>query len=192
MSTRRAHYLARLGIAVYERRPTAAAGPEPDAHAVPEPAPSPLATDAWVELAARVAACTRCALHRGRTQTVFGVGRRDAEIMVIGEAPGAEEDRQGEPFVGRAGQLLNAMLHAIGFPRDEVYIANILKCRPPNNRDPSPEETGRCTEYLREQIDLVAPRALLIGKSPHRSSTRIAAQRSPRCAPRPTAARTRP
>jgi DNA polymerase len=119
------------------------------------------AADAWADLAARVAGCTRCALHRGRRQTVFGVGRRDAELMIVGEAPGAEEDRQGEPFVGRAGQLLNAMLRAIGFPREQVYIANILKCRPPNNRDPSLEEIGLCTEYLRQQIALVAPRALL-------------------------------
>jgi uracil-DNA glycosylase family 4 len=89
--------------------------------------------------------------------------------MVIGEAPGAEEDRQGEPFVGRAGQLLNAMLRAIGLARGDVYIANILKCRPPNNRDPTPEETALCTEYLDRQIELVAPRALL-------SVGRIAAQ----------------
>jgi uracil-DNA glycosylase family 4 len=119
------------------------------------------AAEAWRALEARVSVCTRCALHRGRTQTVFGVGRRDAELMVIGEAPGAEEDRQGEPFVGRAGQLLNAMLRAIGFARGDVYIANILKCRPPNNRDPSPEEAAVCTEYLGQQIELVRPRALL-------------------------------
>jgi DNA polymerase len=115
----------------------------------------------WDRLAAEVRACTRCALHRGRTQTVFGVGRRDAELLVIGEAPGADEDRQGEPFVGRAGQLLNAMLRAIGLPRHEVYIANILKCRPPNNRDPQPEEASACTPYLARQIALVRPRAIL-------------------------------
>jgi DNA polymerase len=184
VSSRRQQYLARIGISVFELRrgpvdlepcagPALPAAQEsvdrpdvdrpdvdrPDNAA--RPAPSASTTDPWVDLSARVAACTRCALHRGRTQTVFGVGRRDAELMVIGEAPGAEEDRQGEPFVGRAGQLLNAMLRAIRLPREQVYIANILKCRPPHNRDPSPEETGLCTEYLSEQIELVAPLALL-------------------------------
>jgi DNA polymerase len=105
--------------------------------------------------------CTRCGLHATRTQTVFGVGRRDAELMIIGEAPGAEEDRQGEPFVGPAGQLLNAMLRAIKLRREDVYIANILKCRPPHNRDPSPEEASTCTPYLNRQIDLLRPRVIL-------------------------------
>jgi DNA polymerase len=115
----------------------------------------------WEALAREVSACTRCELHRGRTQTVFGVGRRDADLLIIGEAPGAEEDRQGEPFVGRAGILLNAMLRAINFDRGDVYIANILKCRPPANRDPKPEETAQCTPYLERQIELLAPRAAL-------------------------------
>ena len=115
----------------------------------------------WEQLALAVRDCTRCGLHRGRTQTVFGVRRRDADLMIIGEAPGAEEDRQGEPFVGRAGQLLNAMLTAIGFAREEVYIANILKCRPPNNRDPQPSEQATCTPYLDRQIALIEPKAIL-------------------------------
>jgi DNA polymerase len=115
----------------------------------------------WATLAATVRDCTLCPLHATRTQTVFGVGRRDAQLLVIGEAPGADEDRQGEPFVGRAGQLLNAMLHAIGHERAAVYIANILKCRPPNNRDPQPEEALRCTPYLEQQIALIAPRVIL-------------------------------
>jgi DNA polymerase len=115
----------------------------------------------WTTLAGEVSVCTRCELHRGRTQTVFGVGRRDARLLVVGEAPGAEEDRQGEPFVGRAGILLNAMLRAIGLARGDVYIANILKCRPPGNRDPKPEETAECTPYLERQIELIAPRAAL-------------------------------
>jgi DNA polymerase len=89
------------------------------------------------------------------------VGNRNAEWMVIGEAPGAEEDKQGEPFVGRAGQLLNAMLRAIGLPREQVFIANILKCRPPSNRDPQPEEVAQCLPYLEQQIALVKPRILL-------------------------------
>jgi DNA polymerase len=119
------------------------------------------ASASWDELADRVRVCTQCVLHKTRTQTVFGVGKRNADLMIIGEAPGADEDRQGEPFVGRAGQLLNAMLRAIGLGRDAVFIANILKCRPPNNRDPAPEETACCTPYLERQIALVAPRAVL-------------------------------
>jgi DNA polymerase len=102
-----------------------------------------------------------CALHQTRTRTVFGVGARDARLLVIGEAPGADEDRQGEPFVGRAGQLLDAMLAAIGLARKEVYIANILKCRPPGNRDPQASEVERCTPYLERQIELIRPRAVL-------------------------------
>lgn len=115
----------------------------------------------WAGLEQRVAACKACELHRTRTQTVFGVGNRQADLMVIGEAPGADEDRQGEPFVGRAGQLLNAMLLAIGFKREEVFIANILKCRPPGNRDPQLEEALHCEPYLLRQVELVAPRAIL-------------------------------
>jgi len=117
--------------------------------------------DAWRALEAEVRDCTRCPLHRGRTQTVFGVGRRDASLLVVGEAPGEEEDRQGEPFVGPAGRLLNAMLKAIGLSREQVYIANILKCRPPGNRDPRPEEADACAAYLDRQIALIRPRAML-------------------------------
>lgn len=115
----------------------------------------------WEALAEAVRRCTRCGLHATRTQTVFGVGRRDAALMIIGEAPGGEEDRQGEPFVGPAGQLLNAMLNAIELRREDVYIANILKCRPPNNRDPTPEEASTCTPYLNRQIELLRPRVML-------------------------------
>ena len=167
MSEVRDQYLAEIGIPVWELRKPATGGTiETAAPTGPEPsraaANDVVASDAvWSELAERVRTCTRCALHTGRTQTVFGVGRRDARLFVIGEAPGADEDRQGEPFVGRAGQLLNAMLRAIGLPRGEVYIANILKCRPPNNRDPQPEESTTCTPYLSQQIALVAPRVLL-------------------------------
>jgi DNA polymerase len=92
---------------------------------------------------------------------VFGVGNRQAELVVIGEAPGAEEDRQGEPFVGRGGQLLNSMLRAMGAPRQTVYIANLLKCRPPGNRDPGPEEVRSCQPYLQRQIELLRPQVLL-------------------------------
>ena len=116
---------------------------------------------AWSELETAVAECTRCELHTSRTQAVFGVGNRNADLLIIGEAPGRDEDLQGEPFVGRAGQLLNAMLAAIGFQREQVYIANILKCRPPNNRDPSPEEAACCHPWLQQQIDLVNPKVIL-------------------------------
>lgn len=115
----------------------------------------------WEALGSAVAACRACGLCATRTQTVFGVGNRRAELLVIGEAPGADEDRQGEPFVGRAGQLLNRMLAAIGLPREQVYIANILKCRPPGNRDPRPEEVLRCQPYLARQIELIGPRIVL-------------------------------
>lgn len=116
---------------------------------------------AWNELQASVAGCTRCPLHQYRTQTVFGVGNRDADWMIIGEAPGAEEDRRGEPFVGRAGKLLDEMLRALGLDRSSVFIANILKCRPPNNRDPSAEEAATCRGYLERQIELIDPRLIL-------------------------------
>jgi uracil-DNA glycosylase family 4 len=115
----------------------------------------------WDILRAAVRTCTACGLDKTRTQTVFGVGNLNADLVVIGEAPGFNEDRQGEPFVGRAGQLLNAMLETIGFPRESVYIANILKCRPPNNRDPQPEEVHLCTPFLSKQIALLNPKLLL-------------------------------
>jgi len=115
----------------------------------------------WEELQVRAAGCTACDLHPTRTQTVFGVGDRNASLMVIGEAPGADEDRQGEPFVGRAGKLLDAMLAAIGFSRDQAYIANIIKCRPPANRDPHIEEAAACQPFLHRQIELIQPRLIL-------------------------------
>jgi len=115
----------------------------------------------WDELQQRVRGCKACDLHRTRTQTVFGVGNRQADLLIIGEAPGVDEDKQGEPFVGRAGQLLNAMLQAIGFKREEVFIANILKCRPPDNRDPQSEEALCCEPFLMRQVDLVAPKVIL-------------------------------
>ncbi|NNF40946.1 MAG: uracil-DNA glycosylase [Woeseiaceae bacterium] len=119
----------------------------------------------WDALQQCVADCTRCELAASRTQTVFGVGNRDADWLIVGEAPGAEEDRRGEPFVGRAGQLLDQMLQAIGQSRDRVFIANILKCRPPDNRDPKPGEAAACRGYLERQIALVQPKIILaVGK----------------------------
>src|ERR1700729_873093 len=115
----------------------------------------------WDQLRARVAVCTRCSLSATRTQTVFGVGNPQADWLIVGEAPGAEEDRKGEPFVGRAGQLLNSMLHAIGLAREQVYIANVLKCRPPGNRDPGPTEAAECLPYLERQIALLKPKIML-------------------------------
>jgi DNA polymerase len=115
----------------------------------------------WDELQAQVSVCTRCVLHETRSRTVFGVGNRNAEWLIIGEAPGADEDRQGEPFVGRAGQLLNEMLYAAGYSRDQVYIANILKCRPPGNRNPLPEEVASCQDYLWQQIRMIRPKIIL-------------------------------
>jgi DNA polymerase len=115
----------------------------------------------WEQLADRVKQCQQCELSRSRQQTVFGTGDLQAELMIIGEAPGAEEDRQGQPFVGRAGQLLTNMLQAIGLDRTQVYIANILKCRPPSNRDPQPTEVIACSDYLNRQIALIQPRLIL-------------------------------
>jgi len=105
--------------------------------------------------------CTRCALHKNRTKFVFGVGNEHADIMFIGEAPGRDEDLQGEPFVGRAGQLLNQLLGIFKLRREDVYIANILKCRPPGNRDPLPEEVEKCIPYLHRQIELIQPKLLV-------------------------------
>ncbi len=116
----------------------------------------------WIELKQAVPACTACGLHKSRTQTVFGVGDEQADWMLIGEAPGAEEDRLGEPFVGQAGKLLDNMLAAVGLGRGEnVYIANVLKCRPPGNRNPEPEEVEKCSAHLRVQIELIAPKLIV-------------------------------
>jgi len=115
----------------------------------------------WDLLRRAVASCTACGLEKTRTQTVFGVGDVSAQLMVIGEAPGFNEDKQGEPFVGRAGQLLTLMLKAVGFERETVYITNILKCRPPGNRDPAAEEVKLCTPFLGTQITMIKPKLLL-------------------------------
>ncbi len=112
-------------------------------------------------LQSMISGCTKCELYKTRTNFVFGVGNPNAKVMVIGEAPGKDEDEQGEPFVGRAGQLLNKMLIAINFPREEVFIANIIKSRPPGNRDPKPEEIAACEPYLWKQIELIKPKMIL-------------------------------
>ena len=146
--TRRSVLLAEMGLApVWRlRRHTPAPRPEPG----------------WVELKQLVSGCTRCGLHKTRTQTVFGVGDENADWMLIGEAPGAEEDRLGDPFVGQAGKLLDNMLAALDLARGrKVYIANVLKCRPPGNRNPEPDEVAKCSPHLLRQIELVKPKLIL-------------------------------
>jgi len=168
MADLHASYLKAMGIVQWRLRsgtPGQSDSGKP-AHDAPPGDPQTLSDEDigrldWESLEQTVAVCTRCELHRTRTQTVFGVGNRQAEWMFVGEAPGAEEDRRGEPFVGRAGKLLDAMLAAVGRARKDVYIANVLKCRPPNNRDPHGEEVQQCGPYLLRQIDLVRPRLLV-------------------------------
>jgi DNA polymerase len=165
LSPRQRRSLELIGIRLWaDRAAPVIAEPEP-LSAAPV-ARLPAAPDAeWESLMQEVAACTRCALHKGRTQAVFGVGNRAADWMFIGEAPGRDEDRQGEPFVGRAGKLLNSIIAAMGMKREDVYIANINKCRPPENRDPKPEEADACRPYLERQIAMIRPRIIVaLGK----------------------------
>lgn len=165
MSTaaRKSRYLAAMGIHHYVAR--GAVSEVGTVNVDPGTADVTVQTAAPVDelgaLEATVSGCRKCALCETRRQTVFGVGNPAADCMLVGEAPGAEEDRQGKPFVGRAGQLLDAMLFAVGMNRDEVYIANVLKCRPPQNRDPQGEEVMRCEPYLHRQVDLVAPKLIV-------------------------------
>ncbi len=157
----RRQYLDAMGIPVWERRALSGA---PSADAAVRVTAAPAAAEAgpdWDVLEEAVRSCTKCGLHSTRTQTVFGVGNRRAQWMFVGEAPGADEDRQGEPFVGAAGKLLNAMIAALGLRREDVYIANVLKCRPPNNRDPQPAEVEQCEPYLVRQIELIQPKLIV-------------------------------
>ncbi len=161
--TSRTQYLDAMGIQRWLPRTATDASVEVQPDSVAD-APIVAAPDSgmdWRALQAEVAGCTRCELHQTRKQTVFGVGNRSADWLIIGEAPGADEDAQGEPFVGRAGQLLNEMLLAAGFRRDEVYIANILKCRPPGNRNPRSDEVDCCAGYLQRQIEWIRPQLIL-------------------------------
>jgi uracil-DNA glycosylase family 4 len=143
-----------------EHERTAPLAPEPKAPPAPELEPAERTRRLEV-LAETVKGCTRCGLAAGRTQTVFARGTGSARLMFVGEGPGADEDAEGFPFVGKAGQLLDRMIAAMGFSRDEVYVANIVKCRPPNNRKPEPEEMAACMPYLAEQIELVAPEVIV-------------------------------
>ncbi|KTD71158.1 hypothetical protein Lste_0482 [Legionella steelei] len=138
------YYLQAMGIDLWELR----SSPSSD-------------TQGLSVLAKEVAACTRCSLHKTRTQTVFCRGSSNAKLMIIGEAPGFYEDQQGLPFVGKAGSLLNHMLQSIEMMEPDVYIANVLKCRPPNNRDPQLEEITQCSSYLARQIELIQPHLIL-------------------------------
>lgn len=159
---RRLAYLDAMGIQAWAARGVLTTALDENAPAEVEPAPPSLPPlQDWNVLQNEVAQCTRCELHARRTQSVLGVGKRDAQWMIIGEAPGADEDRLGEPFVGRAGQLLNLMLAAIGLARETVYITNVVKCRPPNNRDPRPDEAASCEPFLNAQIALVQPKVIL-------------------------------
>jgi DNA polymerase len=162
MDARRLAYLDAMGVVAWQRREfageQAVTATEP-VTAAPA-AESPLVMD-WDSLQQAASTCRACELHETRANVVFGVGERNASLMFIGEAPGAEEDRQGEPFVGAAGQLLNAMLKAIGMSRGDVFIANMLKCRPPGNRDPRPGEVAACAAYLARQVQLVQPRLIV-------------------------------
>jgi DNA polymerase len=114
-----------------------------------------------IALADEIKTCEKCALYAGRTQTVFARGNPAAELCFVGEGPGADEDAEGLPFVGKAGQLLDRMIAAMGYHRDDVYVCNIVKCRPPSNRKPEPDEMGKCMPYLREQLDLVSPKVIV-------------------------------
>jgi len=142
-------FLDYIGIQTYVLRPTI------------KPADNTNNETNWVKLEKKVSNCKDCELHKTRTQTVFGYGNQQSDWLFIGEAPGKDEDLKGEPFVGRAGRLLNEVIFSLGLEREEVYIANILKCRPPNNRDPSPDEIRSCTTYLQQQIKMISPKIII-------------------------------
>jgi DNA polymerase len=153
--TNKKQYLKEMGIDLWQSKEAS------DDVCLAEADVESQASPTWQELEKKALACSLCDLHKTRTNVVFGVGNKQAKIMFIGEAPGANEDAQGEPFVGRAGKLLTAMIQSIGLQRGDVYIANILKCRPPGNRDPKPEESKTCASYLKQQIVFIQPNILV-------------------------------
>ncbi|MFK5969624.1 MAG: uracil-DNA glycosylase [Candidatus Marithrix sp.] len=165
MANSHLQYLDSMGIQVWIRRqsiePTEPTENLPTEVVQVNEVIQPVSSSDWKSLQKQVIACTSCELHKTRTQTVFGVGNHNADLMLIGEAPGAEEDVQGEPFVGRAGQLLNAMLYAINLTRDDIYIANVVKCRPPENRNPNNNEMASCNNFLHQQISLIKPKLIV-------------------------------
>ena len=164
-------FAAELGVAGMSRDPVWRAREAPARPAVPTQPEAPAsdavrlfnsAAEALAALRTEIGDCTRCKLHRlGRTQIVFGVGNPQADLMFVGEAPGADEDLQGEPFVGRAGQLLTKIIEAIGLQRQDVYIANVIKCRPPQNRNPEQDEVETCEPFLFQQIDVIKPKVVV-------------------------------
>jgi len=167
---RRPRYLQALGLEPWQLRGAAPAPSANPGNAVAE-TPQVSAPGDWEGLQAAVAACRKCRLCETRTNTVFGVGPRQAPLMVVGEGPGADEDAQGEPFVGRAGRLLDEMLRAIGRSRrTDTFIANVVKCRPPGNREPAEDEAEQCRPYLEQQLRLVRPKLIV-------ALGRVAAQR---------------
>ncbi|MEQ1558401.1 MAG: uracil-DNA glycosylase [Methyloglobulus sp.] len=162
----RLQYLEAMGIDVWVPRKPAPVVNQTESgstseYLIQEPQVQDNTQQTWAELEAEVAGCTKCALCQTRTQTVFGTGNKTADWMIIGEAPGQHEDEQGKPFVGKAGALLTEMLRAVGLDRDDVFITNILKCRPPGNRDPKPDEAESCSTYLQQQRALVKPKIIL-------------------------------
>ena len=150
--TQKQNLLKTMGVEVYKLRKDSLPGPDNEGQQ---------AAAGLEDLALKIATCELCDLHKSRTKTVFGSGNPDAQVMFVGEAPGADEDLQGKPFVGRAGQLLTLMLAAVGWQRDDVYIANILKCRPPNNRNPQLDEITQCEPNLIKQIELIQPQLIV-------------------------------
>ena len=171
----RVNYYREMGIHDFYRRPvseapdllmqaTAEQTAEPHANLPESAEPLPVVRDKPAALQAirdDIGDCTRCRLHKGRTNLVFGVGNPNAELMFVGEGPGADEDAQGEPFVGRAGQLLNNMISAMGLKREDVYIANVVKCRPPGNRTPEKDECDTCSPFLLRQIEVIKPKVIV-------------------------------
>jgi DNA polymerase len=158
-------FAAELGVAGVSRDPEWRSRATQDDPVPPVPGIAPLfkgPSDALAAIRADIGDCTRCKLHTlGRRQVVFGVGNPQADLMFVGEAPGADEDVQGEPFVGRAGQLLTKIIEAIGLTREDVYIANVIKCRPPQNRNPEQDEVDTCEPFLFQQIDVIKPKVVV-------------------------------
>jgi DNA polymerase len=160
--TEHLRFAAELGVAGINRDPNWRTPSAIRARADTSDPPAHLSKDALAAVRVDLGDCTRCKLHRlGRTQIVFGVGNPEADLMFVGEAPGADEDIQGEPFVGRAGQLLTKIIEAIGLKREDVYIANVIKCRPPQNRNPEQDEVETCEPFLFQQIDIIKPRVIV-------------------------------
>ena len=147
-----------------EASPSRALAPSPPLAPSPSPSPTPMPVDRAGRLrvlAEQAASCTRCRLHEGRTKSVFSRGSMDTPLVFVGEGPGYHEDQQGEPFVGAAGQLLDKMIAAMGLTRDGVYVCNVVKCRPPENRTPLPDEAGACASFLTQQLEIVRPRVIV-------------------------------